>query len=121
MYRLTARQILLIALISGLFAAGTVAVVDRVQNRFQSSQAALNESAPAGITDPSVATDEQNNIEVYKALSPGVVFIHSTSYARDWLGFVEPQEGSGSGIDTGPARQHPDELSCHRRVARNFL
>ncbi|HEY6244292.1 MAG TPA: trypsin-like peptidase domain-containing protein [Pyrinomonadaceae bacterium] len=97
MYRLTARQILLIALISGLFAAGTVAVVDRVQNRFQSSQAALTESAPAGITDPSVATDEQNNIEVYKALSPGVVFIHSTSYARDWLGFVEPQEGSGSG------------------------
>ena len=97
MYRLTARQILLIALISGLFAAGTVAVVDRVQNRFQSSQAALTESAPGGITDPSVATDEQNNIEVYKALSPGVVFIHSTSYARDWLGFVEPQEGSGSG------------------------
>src|SRR6476469_10426841 len=97
MYRLTARQILLIALISGLFAAGTVAGVDRVQNRFQSSQAALNESAPAGITDPSVATDEQNNIEVYKALSPGVVFIHSTSYSRDWLGFVEPQEGSGSG------------------------
>jgi S1-C subfamily serine protease len=97
MYRLTARQILLIALISGLFAAGTVAVVDRVQNRFQSSQAALTESTPAGITDPSVATDEQNNIEVYKALSPGVVFIHSTSYARDWLGFVEPQEGSGSG------------------------
>ena len=97
MYRLTARQILLIALISGLFAAGTVAVVDRVQNRFQSSQAALTESAPAGIADPSVATDEQNNIEVYKALSPGVVFIHSTSYARDWLGFVEPQEGSGSG------------------------
>jgi S1-C subfamily serine protease len=97
MYRLTARQILLIALISGLFAAATVAVVDRIQNRFQSSHAALTESAPAGITDPSVATDEQNNIEVYKALSPGVVFIHSTSYARDWLGFVEPQEGSGSG------------------------
>ena len=26
-----------------------------------------------------------------------MVFIHSTSYARDFLGFVEPQEGSGSG------------------------
>jgi S1-C subfamily serine protease len=25
------------------------------------------------------------------------VFIHSTSYARDFFGFVEPQEGSGSG------------------------
>ena len=97
MYRLSARQILLIAIISGLFAAGAVAIIDRISNRFQPSQAALSEAAPAGITDPSVATDEQNNIEVYKALSPGVVFIHSTSYARDWLGFVEPQEGSGSG------------------------
>lgn len=97
MYRLSARQILLIALISGLFAAGAVVVVDRVSNRFEPSKAALSETPPAGITDPAQATDEQNNIEVYKALSPGVVFIHSTSYARDFLGFVEPQEGSGSG------------------------
>jgi len=97
MYRLTARQILLIALISGLFAAATVAVVDRLNSRVQPSRAALSEAPPAGITDPAVATDEQNNIEVYRTLSPGVVFIHSTSYARDFLGFVEPQEGSGSG------------------------
>ena len=97
MYRLSARQILLIAIISGLCAAGSVAIFDRISNRLQSSQAALSTAAPAGITDPSVATDEQNNIEVYKTISPGVVFIHSTSYARDWLGFVEPQEGSGSG------------------------
>ncbi len=97
MYRLSARQILLIALISGLFAAGAVVVVDRISNRFEPSEAALSETPPAGITDPTQATDEQNNIEVYKALSPGVVFIHSTSYARDFLGFVEPQEGSGSG------------------------
>lgn len=97
MYRLSARQILLIALISGLFAAGVVVVLDRVSNRFQPSQAAFSENAPAGITDPATSTDEQNNIEVYKTLSPGVVFIHSTSYARDFFGFVEPQEGSGSG------------------------
>jgi putative serine protease PepD len=97
MYRLSARQILLIALISGLFAAGVVVVLDRVSNRFQPSQAAFTENAPAGITDPATSTDEQNNIEVYRTLSPGVVFIHSTSYARDFFGFVEPQEGSGSG------------------------
>ena len=97
MYRLSARQILLIALISGIFAAGAVVILDRINNRFQPSQAAFSETAPAGITDPSSATDEQNNIEVYRALSPGVVFIHSTSYARDFFGFVEPQEGSGSG------------------------
>ena len=97
MYRLSARQILVIALISGIFAAGLVAVVDRLSNRFQPSTAAFSEKFPAGITDPAVAGEEQNNIEVYRTLSPGVVFIHSTSYARDFLGYVEPQEGSGSG------------------------
>jgi len=97
MYRVSARQILLIALITGLFAAGGVVIFDRISNRFQSSQAAFTENAPAGISDPATSTDEQNNIEVYRTLSPGVVFIHSTSYARDFFGYVEPQEGSGSG------------------------
>jgi S1-C subfamily serine protease len=49
------------------------------------------------VSDPGMATDEQNSIEIYRTLSPGVVNIHSTSYARDFFGFVEPQEGSGSG------------------------
>jgi S1-C subfamily serine protease len=97
MYKLSARQILLIALISGVFAAGIVVLVDRLGNRFQPLGAAFSEKVPAGITDPSVAGNEQNNIEVYRTLSTGVVFIHSTSYSRDFLGFVEPQEGSGSG------------------------
>lgn len=97
MYRLSARQILLLALISGLFAAGAIAVVDRVSNRLQSARAAYSESSPSNITDPATATDEQNNIEIYRTLSPGVVNVHSTSYARDFFGFVEPQEGSGSG------------------------
>jgi putative serine protease PepD len=97
MYKLTARQILLIALISGIFAAGAVVILDRINNRFSPSQAAFTETPPAGITDPANSTDEQNNIEVYRTLSPGVVFIHSTLYARDFFGFVEPQEGSGSG------------------------
>jgi putative serine protease PepD len=97
MYKITARQILVIALISGLFAAGVVAVVDRMSGRLQPAGSAFTESSPAGVTDPSMATDEQNNIEIYRTLSPGVVNIHSTSYARDFFGFVEPQEGSGSG------------------------
>jgi putative serine protease PepD len=97
MYRLSARQILLIALISGLFAAGGMVIFDRLSQRFEPSQAAFSETPPAGIADPSTVTDEQNNIEVYRTLSPGVVFIQSTSYARDFFGFVEPQQGSGSG------------------------
>ncbi len=97
MYKLSARQILLIALISGIFAAGSVVILDRINNRYSPSQAAFTETPPAGISDPATSTDEQNNIEVYRTLSPGVVFIHSTSYARDFFGYVEPQEGSGSG------------------------
>src|SRR4029079_17190439 len=97
MYKVSARQILLIALISGVFAAGAVVILDRINNRYSPSQAAFSETPPAGITDPAVASDEQNNIEVYRTLSPGVVNVHSTSYARDFFGFVEPQEGSGSG------------------------
>lgn len=97
MYRISARQILVIALVSGLFAAGTIAVIDRVASRLNPSIAAFTEAAPAGITDPASAPDEQNNIEIYRTLSPGVVNVHSTTYARDFFGFVDAREGSGSG------------------------
>ncbi|HUS11899.1 MAG TPA: trypsin-like peptidase domain-containing protein [Pyrinomonadaceae bacterium] len=97
MYRLSARQILTIAFLSAVFAAGAIAIVDRVSNRFQPSGSAFSEAPPGGLTNPAAATDEQNNIEIYRTLSPGVVNVHSTSYARDFFGFVEPQEGSGSG------------------------
>jgi putative serine protease PepD len=97
MYKLSARQILVVALLSGMFAAIAIAVMDRMGNRFQPSGSAFSEATPAGITNPATASDEQNNIEIYRTLSPGVVNVHSTSYARDFFGFVEPQEGSGSG------------------------
>lgn len=97
MYRLTARQILVIALLSALFAAGAVACLDRWSNRFQPQTAAYTEAPPAGITDPSVATDEQNNIEVYKAIAPGVANISASVARRDMFGMVEEGEGGGSG------------------------
>jgi putative serine protease PepD len=97
MYKLSARQILAIALLSALFAAGTVACLDRFRNNVQPNTSAYTEAPPAGITDPSTATDEQNNIEVYKAISPGVAFITSTSLRQDFFGQVEEGQGSGSG------------------------
>jgi S1-C subfamily serine protease len=97
MYKLSARQILVIALLSALFAAGTIACIDRLGNHFQPSGSAFSETPAPGITDPSLATDEQNNIEVYKAISPGVVSIKSTSYRQDFFGQTEEGEGSGSG------------------------
>ena len=98
MYRISARQLIIVALVSGLFAVAAFAFFERVVvNRLQPSGIAFTEEAPAGITNPAAAPDEQNNIEVYRKLSPGVVNVHSTSYARDFFGYVEPRQGSGSG------------------------
>jgi putative serine protease PepD len=97
MYRISARQLIIVALVSGLFAAGAFAAFDRLADRFQPASVAFTEEAPTGITNPAAAPDEQNNIDVYRKLSPGVVNVHSTSYARDFFGYVEPRQGSGSG------------------------
>ena len=97
MYRLSGRQILVIALGSALFAAVAVAGLQRLSGHFQPFGSAST-STPANITDPSMASDEQNNIEVYKASSPGVVYIQSTTMVRDFFGlFSQPVEGAGSG------------------------
>src|SRR5215208_1694339 len=97
MYRLSARQILGIALLSALFAAASVVVFNRLTHHFEPNSAAFTEGMPSNVTDPSLATDEQNNVEVYKAISPGVVSIKSTSYRQDFFGQVEEGQGSGSG------------------------
>jgi S1-C subfamily serine protease len=98
MFRVSARQILAIALASALFAATFVFVFDRYGARLLQRQgsAAYSDSLPAGITSPSVASDEQNNIEVYRAVAPGVVMVTSVSVSND---FFDPgeREGTGSG------------------------
>jgi S1-C subfamily serine protease len=98
MYRVSARLILVIALVSATFAAGAVYFFDRYGARVfdRPSGAAFTESPPAGITAPSVASDEQNNIEVYRTVSPGVVFITSTTVSRSFFDMGE-REGTGSG------------------------
>ena len=96
MYRITARQILVIALGSALFASVAVLGFQQLSQRFYPSSSALSVSNPENISDPSTVNDEQNNIEVYKAVSPGVVYIQSTTMVRDWFG-MEEREGAGSG------------------------
>src|SRR5712664_2419516 len=97
MYRLSGRQILVIALGSALFAAISVAGFQQLSRHFQPFGSAST-ATPSNITDPSLATDEQKNIEVNKAASPGVVYIQSTTIVRDFLGlYSRPAEGAGSG------------------------
>lgn len=98
-YQLSARQILLLAFASALIAVGATFLLSSLGKIFQprDNNVALAEDAPIGISSPSSVSDEQNSIEVYKSLAPGVAFITSTSYQQDIFGGVQEGEGSGSG------------------------
>jgi S1-C subfamily serine protease len=107
MYRMSARQIIAVAFLSAVFAAVSVACFDRWGSRLQQPASAFNPDDPgatataniAGIADPSVATDEQNNIEVFRSISPGVVSINSTRQPRGFFDAGGQGSGSGSVID----------------------
>ncbi|HET8678258.1 MAG TPA: trypsin-like peptidase domain-containing protein [Blastocatellia bacterium] len=90
MYRVSAKQLVVLVFSTALLAAAIVACAHRV---IDGGSASIE---PAVIADPTVATDEQNNIEIYRAVSPGVVNITSKGYRRNMFG-VYPTEGSGSG------------------------
>jgi len=104
-YQLSARQVLLLAFASALIAVGATALLFNLGRFWQerdNSGVSFAEQAPAGISEPSAVTDEQNNIEVYRSISPGVAFINTTSYSQDYFGDVQEGKGNGSGsvIDT---------------------
>src|SRR5215213_4855080 len=104
MYNISARQILAVALLSAFLAAAGVACFDRWGGRLHQPAAAFNSddeatAGIAGIADPSVATDEQNNIEVFRAISPGVVSISATRQPRSFFDAGSRGGGTGSVID----------------------
>ena len=104
-YQLSARQILLLAFASALIAVGATALLYNLGKFWNSESAGSITSAeeiPVKISDPSTVSDEQNNIDVYKAISPGVAFINTTSISQDWFGNEQEGKGNGSGsvIDT---------------------
>src|SRR5262249_27584373 len=90
MYRVSAKQLVGLALSTVLL---TAAIIACAQKAFERRGTAIE---PVAIADPSVATDEQNNIEIYRAVSPGVVNITIQVYQRSFWG-VYPAQGSGSG------------------------
>src|SRR6266545_2339799 len=101
-YQITAKQIIVLALVTAVFAASGVLIYDRFGSALlgrwagAKSGKGAEETQIRALTDPSVATDEKNNREVYDAVSPGVVNITSTVYVQDFFDVV-PQKGSGSG------------------------
>lgn len=98
-YQLSARQILVIAFFSALFAAGIAILVNNYGSFWKNSSSpnvSAEETQPE-LTNPETISDEQNSIEVYKTLAPGVAFINTTSYTQGFWGDVEEGKGTGSG------------------------
>lgn len=102
-YQITAKQLILLAMATAIFASGAVLVYDRFGSELlgrlvgaKPDKAAVETANIEGLTDPSVATDEKNNQEVYSAISPGVVHITSTVTVQDWFNAYQT-EGAGSG------------------------
>jgi putative serine protease PepD len=97
-YQLTAKQLVALAFVTAVFAASGVLIYDRLGSALVGLRAGAKTETPTvkDLTDPSVATDEKNNEEVYQAMSPGVVNITSTSIVRDWFEAYQ-SGGSGSG------------------------
>lgn len=94
MYRLTPKQLLLLTIVPSILAASLVLFYER-NVRLPQTSAAPIATQPKQLT---LSSDEQNNISVYEAVSPGVVNITNISYKEDFWGFdVYPQQGSGSG------------------------
>ena len=101
-YQLTAKQLVMLAFVTAVFAASGVLIYDRISSALvgQGAGAKTGTTAIKDLTDPSVATDEKNNEEVYQAMSPGVVNVTSTSIVQDWFeAYQSGGSGSGSILD----------------------
>src|SRR5512138_354565 len=97
MYRISGKQLVGLAMITALIAVAAVIIAQRAFDRSSRSPATFGAGLePVVIADPTVATDEQNNIDIYQADSPAVVNITSKVYQQTLFG-VYPSEGSGSG------------------------
>ncbi len=100
-YQLSARQILFLALASAFITAGTVIALSNFGSVWQArdmANVALAEYAAPAISEPSTVTDEQNSIEVYKTLAPGVVAIKTSARVANYYGEeFERESGNGSG------------------------
>jgi len=102
-YQMSARQIILLAFAAAMIAVGATALFYSLTNFLRDKDPSMLTAAeemgavPAGVSDPNTTTDEQNSIEVYKTISPGVAFINTTSYSQDFWGGTQEGKGNGSG------------------------
>lgn len=101
-YHLSAKQIFGLAFASAIIAIGVTALIYNYSSIWTAGTGtpitfAESSPVPGGISDPAAVSDEQNNIEVYRAIAPGVAFINTTSLTQGWWGDIQEGRGNGSG------------------------
>ncbi len=100
-YQLSGKQLILLAIASALIAVGATALIYNYGRLVMAKNGAdttfAEQAPPPTIADPSTVSDEQNNIDVYRTISPGVAFINTTTYQQDFWGDVSEGRGNGSG------------------------
>lgn len=98
---LSVRQILYMTVLSAVLSAFFVMGIGFAISGASAADETTLAVQPVAVSDPSTATDEQNNIEVYRSMAPGVVFITSSrgSAYGERGGRGGGGTGSGSIID----------------------
>ncbi len=125
-YHLSIRQILLLSFATASIAIGGTFAgfkLNDLWNKADPSGTTFAESVPATINDPSLVSDEQNNIEVYRTIAPGVAFINTTSVSQNWWGDTQEGRGNGSGsvIDAqGHILTNYHVIERAQRISVNF-
>ncbi|HKV43043.1 MAG TPA: trypsin-like peptidase domain-containing protein [Blastocatellia bacterium] len=99
MYKISAKQLILFALITAVTTGLVLTWSEKLLgHKLFDRTASLVQ--PTAIADPSVASEEDNNIQIYKAVSPGVVNITARGYSQGFWGiYPSADTGSGSIID----------------------
>ncbi|MBA2378247.1 MAG: trypsin-like peptidase domain-containing protein [Blastocatellia bacterium] len=125
-YQLSAKQIILLGVVTALVTIGVTSFAYSLatlwQTKYGGVSFAESEAAATEQSVPSTFNDEQNNIDVYRQISPGVAFINTTSVTQSWWGEQEGRgNGSGSVIDTnGHILTNYHVIEGASRVSVNF-
>lgn len=96
MIQISVKQLVILGLITAAVAASLVIGYDRYVDRAALSAEGQQSAKTVPASDPAIGDDERNNIEIYRAVSPGVVNIRTITPVRDFFAAYEA-EGGGSG------------------------
>lgn len=93
------RQVVIVVLIAFLTSIVGVSLYEQLMRprANQLTAARSNQDSAVELSDVSVVSDEINNVEVYREMSPGVVHITRTVDVQHGFWGVYPQQGTGSG------------------------